>query len=44
MLTKFNGNLFSPDENNLLKLYSCRSVTSYYNSFVPGAFIGHLQN
>lgn len=35
------GILFPPDENNLLKLCSCRFITNYYNSKVPGASLGH---
>lgn len=38
---QLQGILFPPDENNLLKLCSCRFITNYYNSFVPGASIGH---
>ncbi|CAI7611438.1 FAD dependent oxidoreductase [Penicillium manginii] len=35
------GILFPPDENGLLKICSCRFITNYYNSFIPGASIGH---
>lgn len=35
------GILFPPDENGLLKLCSCRFITNYYNSHVPGASLGH---
>ncbi|TPX15852.1 uncharacterized protein E0L32_000186 [Thyridium curvatum] len=35
------GILFPPDENNLLKLCSCRFITNYYNSKVKGASLGH---
>jgi sarcosine oxidase/L-pipecolate oxidase len=33
--------LFPPDENNLLKLCSCRFITNYSNSKTPGASLGH---
>lgn len=32
---------FPPDENNLLKICSCRSLTNYKNKFVPGSSILH---
>ncbi|KAJ6070525.1 FAD dependent oxidoreductase [Penicillium canescens] len=35
------GILFPPNENGLLKICSCRFITNYYNSFTPGASIGH---
>ncbi|KAF2720170.1 sarcosine oxidase [Polychaeton citri CBS 116435] len=35
------GILFPPDDNGLLKLCSCRFITNYYNSSVPGASLGH---
>ncbi|KAF2174068.1 hypothetical protein M409DRAFT_62230 [Zasmidium cellare ATCC 36951] len=35
------GILFPPDQNGLLKICSCRFITNYYNSHVPGASLGH---
>lgn len=35
------GILFPADENGLLKLCSCRFITNYFNSHVPGASLGH---
>ncbi|OAL28762.1 hypothetical protein AYO22_02627 [Fonsecaea multimorphosa] len=35
------GILFPPDENNLLKLCSCRFITNYCNSRIAGASLGH---
>lgn len=40
-LTSHSGIFFPPDHNGLLKLCSCRFITNYYNSSVPGASLGH---
>ena len=41
MAITVSGIIFPPDENGLIKLCSCRSVTNYQNKTVPGASITH---